>query len=50
MFELKETEIQERVSQNGIPSKKYFGGTFSMVFTEQGIAMLSSVFKSKKAY
>lgn len=33
------------VSQNVIPSKNYFGGAF----TEQGIAMLSSIFKIKKA-
>jgi hypothetical protein len=32
-----------------IPSKSYFGGALPFVFTEQGVAMLSSVLKSKKA-
>ncbi|MEI6575447.1 MAG: hypothetical protein WCO63_04640 [Bacteroidota bacterium] len=37
------------VSQNVIPSKSYFGGAFPFAFTENGIAMLSSVLNSKKA-
>jgi len=37
------------VSQNVIPSKSYFGGALPYAFTEQGVAMLSSVLKSKKA-
>ncbi|MBC7721363.1 MAG: hypothetical protein H7068_05020 [Pedobacter sp.] len=32
-----------------IPSKSYFGGALPFAFTEQGVAMLSSVLKSKKA-
>jgi hypothetical protein len=36
-------------SQNVTPSKKYFGGSLPYVFTEQGIAMLSSVLTSKRA-
>jgi hypothetical protein len=32
-----------------IPHMKYFGGTAPFVFTEQGVAMLSSILKSKKA-
>jgi hypothetical protein len=32
-----------------IPSKSYLGGALPLAFTEQGVAMLSSVLKSKKA-
>jgi type IV secretory pathway component VirB8 len=32
-----------------IPSKSYLGGAKPFAFTEQGVAMLSSVLKSKKA-
>ena len=37
------------VSQNVIPSKKHFGGAKPFAFTETGVAMLSSVLRSKKA-
>lgn len=37
------------VSQNVIPSKSYFGGAKPFAFTEQGVTMLSSVFKNKIA-
>ena len=49
MFELNINEIELMVSQNVIPSKSYFGGAIPMAFTEQGVAMLSSVLRSKKA-
>ncbi|MEY3592598.1 MAG: hypothetical protein RLZZ38_1574 [Bacteroidota bacterium] len=49
MFQLTEIEMQNLVSQNVIPHMKYFGGTAPFVFTEQGVAMLSSILKSKKA-
>jgi hypothetical protein len=49
MFVLTEKEIDSMVSQFVIPSKSYFGGAAPMAFTEQGVAMLSSVLKSKKA-
>lgn len=49
MFELTKKEMELMVSQIGIPSKSYFGGANPMVFTEQGVAMLSSVLKSQKA-
>ena len=49
MFELNDMEVNEMVSQNVIPSKSYFGGAKPMVFTEQGVSMLSSVLKSKRA-
>jgi hypothetical protein len=49
MFILSEKEIESVVSQNVIPSKSHFGGAKPFAFTETGVAMLSSVLKSKKA-
>jgi hypothetical protein len=49
MFILNKKEIGKMVSQNVIPSKSYFGGAYPMVFTEQGVAMISSVLKSDRA-
>jgi ORF6N domain-containing protein len=49
MFELNSSEIDLLVSQNVIPHKGILGGATPMAFTEQGVAMLSSVLKSKKA-
>jgi len=48
-FQLSTIEVEQMVSQNVIPSKSYLGGALSFAFTEQGVAMLSSVLKSKKA-
>ena len=49
MFQLTEIEIENMVSQSVIPSKSKFGGAKPFAFTEQGVAMLSSVLNSKKA-
>lgn len=49
MFELTENEIILLVSQSVIPSKSKLGGAKPYAFTEQGVAMLSSVLNSKKA-
>jgi hypothetical protein len=49
MFELTEMEIQNLVSQFVIPHIKHLGGAIPFAFTEQGVAMLSSVLKSKLA-
>lgn len=49
MFILTDNEIAIMVSQNVIPSKQHLGGSNPFVFTETGVAMLSSVLKSKKA-
>jgi hypothetical protein len=49
MFILTENEVQIKVSQIVIPSKQYLGGADPFAFTETGVAMLSSVLKSKKA-
>ena len=49
MFELNDEEIEIIVSQNVIPSKQNLGGSRPFTFTETGVAMLSSVLKSKRA-
>ncbi len=49
MFRLNENEIDFMVSQNAIPSRKYLGGSRPYVFTEQGVAMLSTVLNSQRA-
>lgn len=49
MFRLNKEEAKILVSQNVIPSMKYFGGHLPYVFTEQGVAMLSSVLNSERA-
>jgi hypothetical protein len=48
MFQLNDREVEIMLSQNVIPSKKGLGGSSPMVFTEQGVAMLSSVLKSQR--
>jgi hypothetical protein len=49
MFKLSDSEIENMVSQNVIPSKSHLGGSIPFAFTEQGVSMLSSVLKSKTA-
>lgn len=49
MFQLCEDEVEIMVSQNAIPSKQHLGGSLPLVFTEQGVATLSSVLTSKVA-
>ena len=49
MFQLTNEEVEIMVSQIVIPSKQSLGGYFPYAFTEQGIAMLSSVLNSKRA-
>ena len=49
MFELASDEVDQVVSQNVIPHKKYLGGAVPFAFTEIGVAMLSSVLRSKAA-
>ena len=49
MFILKNSEVDNLVSQNVIPSKSRLGGALPMVFTEQGVAMLSGILNSDKA-
>ena len=49
MFQLTSEEVDTLVSQNAIPSKKHLGGYLPYAFTEQGVAMLSSVLHSERA-
>jgi len=49
MFQLTEEEVKIMVSQNVIPSKQSLGGYLPYAFTEQGVAMLSSVLRSRRA-
>jgi ORF6N domain len=49
MFELSPAEIKTLVSQTVIPSRGKFGGATPMAFTEEGVAMLSSVLRSPRA-
>jgi hypothetical protein len=49
MYELTSGETDDLVSQFVIPSKSYLGGALPFAFTEAGVAMLSSVLKSKRA-
>lgn len=49
MFQLTEKEIDFMVSQNAIPSRQHLGGFRPLVFTQEGVAMLSSVLNSEKA-
>jgi len=49
MFELTNSEVTDLVSQNVIPGLGKLGGASPMAFTEQGVAMLSSVLRSDRA-
>ena len=49
MFELTAAEEKSLVSQNVIPRRGKFGGARPMAFTEEGVAMLSSVLRSQRA-
>ena len=48
-FRLTRTEAEWLVSQNVIPHKKHLGGSVPYAFTEEGVAMLSSVLRSTRA-
>lgn len=49
VFKLNNLEVESMVSQNVIPSRQVLGGSMPSAFTEQGIAMLSSVLTSDRA-
>jgi|DEB0MinimDraft_10_1074344.scaffolds.fasta_scaffold184837_1 DNA-binding PadR family transcriptional regulator len=50
MFQLTPTEMQNLISQNVISSEQHGGRRkLTYAFTEQGVAMLSSVLRSEKA-
>ena len=50
VFPLSEKEIEYMVSQNAIPSKQSLGGSFPLVFTEQGVGAVSGVIKNSVGY
>jgi hypothetical protein len=49
MFQLSEEEAERLLSHFVIPHRKYFGETLPYAFTEQGVAMFSSVLRSPRA-
>ncbi|MBI3247495.1 MAG: ORF6N domain-containing protein [Deltaproteobacteria bacterium] len=49
MFQLTDREVDVMVSQNAIPSRRHLGGFLPYVFTQEGVAMLSSVLRSERA-
>ena len=49
MFQLTEQEAEALVSQSVIPSRRSLGGSLPYVFTQEGVAMLSSVLRSRRA-
>lgn len=49
MFELTDVQISTMVSQFVIPSRSHFGGSKPLAFTEEGVAMLSSILRSSVA-
>ncbi len=49
MFQLSEREAGLLVSQNVIPSRRSLGGFLPYAFTQEGVAMLSSVLRSPQA-
>jgi hypothetical protein len=49
MFELSTVEVDALVSQTVIPTRGQLGGAIPMAFTEEGVAMLSSVLRSRRA-
>ena len=48
-FQLTSEEADILVSQTVIPSRRSLGGSLPYCFTEQGVAMLSSVLRSERA-
>ena len=49
MFELTASETKILVSQTVMPTRGKLGGAVPMAFTEEGVAMLSSVLRSRRA-
>ncbi len=49
MFQINKSEADYLVSQKVIPSSKHLGGYLPYAFTQEGVAMLSSVLRSRQA-
>jgi hypothetical protein len=49
LLQLTAEEAESLVSQNVIPSRRSLGGSLPYAFTQEGVAMLSSVLRSERA-
>lgn len=49
MFQVSKEEAESLVSQSVIPSMRSLGGTLPYAFTQEGVAMLSGVLRSRQA-
>ena len=49
MFQISKADAKNMVSQSAIPSLQHLGGHLPFVFTQEGVAMLSSVLHSERA-
>jgi len=49
MIEISNEELKNLVSQSVIPTMQHIGGALPFAFTEQGVAMLSAILRSKIA-
>lgn len=49
LFQLTQEEAEFLVSQSVIPSRRHLGGSLPYAFTQEGVAMLSSVLRSPRA-
>jgi hypothetical protein len=49
MLQLTANEAENLVSQSVIPSRRSLGGSLPLAFTQEGVAMLSSVLRSERA-
>ena len=49
MMQLTDQEVDNMVTQNASPSRQSLGGHLPYVFTQEGIAMLSTVLRSSQA-
>jgi hypothetical protein len=49
MFQLTKAEAESLVSQSVIPSRRSLRGFLRYVFTQEGVAMLSSLLQSRRA-
>jgi hypothetical protein len=49
LFQISSSEARFLVSQIVIPSKRSLGGSLPLAFTQEGVAMLSSVLRSERA-
>ena len=46
MFQLSDTKVDIKVSQNAIPSRQHLGGSLPFVSTEHGVMQLATILKA----